>query len=564
MGVQCPPPGPASFTTALIKAFNQSLTLRGHATVSGIHKALTSMNFKLLQTPIHVELQAGKRARSIRLEPLPASSSLIEQQAVTSLTFHVSLRSQINEEAFQGILRWLKSEVPREVSGLVVEDVCDSAGRLRKVMLKGQAFLLLDDHAKQEVVSLWTLFEGLLSGGSELVKASRTVGALYRNNTDRLANRFLEELESQGSNISRTVERDILTKLDVEKPISEVEAETINDLGLEDTIKLRRISLGDIHGVYGMESTPDLLAKQDHKSTEVRWETKELSGLGQVLIEYKIIEPHQQKILADCKARVEQLAALLREEKSASFQTLICLRWFYDEPYTRFGMVFKIPPVFEPQAQTLNEAIRDTRREMRPTLEERFRIAFKIGVAIRKWHLAGWVHQGISSHNILLYYRQGSPRLDYKTPYLCGFEYTRPSGALSHPKYIGSFELNIYRHPDRQTTGSGQSPSEAHRKAHDLYAYGVLLLELGLWELVPEFFNSKLRSNITSSKAQTILKQQAEQRLGHYMGSRYKSATIRCLDSDFEVEFDDRIESRLLKAFDELVLNSIDIAKALG
>ena len=564
MGVQCPPPGPHSFTTALIKVLKQVRT-RGSATVSEINAKLSSLDSKLLQTPIHIGLQNDNRP-SLTLEPLPIPGFTAGGQAMTSLTLHVSLRSKLSEETFQRIIQWLKSGTPREVSRFMVEDVCTSAERMRSLVLKEKALQLVGEDTRRQAIQFWTLFEDLLAGSGVLEASSAAaLDSGQDEGSNSTAKAFLKMLSTQCSSLLKNIERDILSRIDLASPLREEEREALRHAGMEDMLKLRPAAIEQSYDRYSLELDSALLPLQDSHDRKL-WDIQEVPEFGHVFIEYKAVEAVLGTSLVELKRRMATLTAVLQEEKSSEFQTLRSIRWVYDERTVRFSMVFELPTAATygvPRACSLMEAIQNTRREVRPALDERFWIAKKIGEAIRKWHLAGWVHQSLSSRSIIFFYRQNSTRPDYQTPYLCGFDYTRPSDARSHGILIDDFDFNIYRHPDRQTR-KGQGPGAAHRKIHDLYSYGILLLELGVWELAPLFLRKEIGPNLTSSKAKNLLIQHAEQRLGHYMGTRYRSAAIYCLTCDFGVELDDRTESRLSEAFNTRVLLNVDPLRVLN
>lgn len=191
---------------------------------------------------------------------------------------------------------------------------------------------------------------------------------------------------------------------------------------------------------------------------------------------------------------MQQLAELLQTPKSAEFNTLTCLRWFHSQQDARYGLLFKIPDTIGEKQISLHSSIRTT-RTLAPTLEQRFGIASTIGKSLLKWHQVGWVHQGISSRNIVFFSTKLSKisiAYDYSIPYLCGFEYARQRSAHSTGRVVEDFEHNVYRHPHRQGIGA-----KYHNKKHDLYAYGVLLLEIGMWELVGRLFNPEEKKTVS-------------------------------------------------------------------
>lgn len=56
-----------------------------------------------------------------------------------------------------------------------------------------------------------------------------------------------------------------------------------------------------------------------------------------------------------------------------------------------------------------------------------------------------------------------------------GFEFSRPEAYFSHGLADVCLARDVYRHPDRQ-----RRPTQVFSKIHDIYALGVVLLEIGL------------------------------------------------------------------------------------
>ncbi|KAG0640618.1 hypothetical protein HOY80DRAFT_792218 [Tuber brumale] len=274
-----------------------------------------------------------------------------------------------------------------------------------------------------------------------------------------------------------------------------------------------------------------------------------------VLIEYKC-DPEPQQGTSNpeiAKARIQLLSILLGVEcrhdeptKSNNF-TLRCLGFFREPGECRYGLAFALPQDREPEPMSLHTAISSLTGRSRPTLGQRFTIAHNIGYTLIEWFLVGWVHKSINSKNIL-FFRQEQQGLDFDSPYLCGFEYARPGGEVSNEVIKSKgVHWDLYRHPARQGL-----PTEAFGKIHDIYAFGVLLLELGLWQLAPKLLDPAVRT--TPSIIQQTLVRNARERLGHFMGQKYRDAVLLCLESSLVVDIDDRGDSRLIAAFKERVV----------
>ena len=109
----------------------------------------------------------------------------------------------------------------------------------------------------------------------------------------------------------------------------------------------------------------------------------------------------------------------------------------------------------------------------------RFQIAQKIAKALGAFHADGWVHKSFRSQSIVFFCPTGDSQgnVDFSNPYLSNFEYSRQEAVQSTLTWEDKIENNVYRHPDRQGP-----PDFSFSKVHDVYALGVVLLEIGIWQ----------------------------------------------------------------------------------
>ncbi|KAI1085135.1 hypothetical protein F5B20DRAFT_131458 [Whalleya microplaca] len=188
----------------------------------------------------------------------------------------------------------------------------------------------------------------------------------------------------------------------------------------------------------------------------------------------------------------------------------------------------------------------------RPTLDKRLRTAFLLATALQKWHSVGWLHQGINSHNIIFFEVDGQAGFDYNNPFLYGFEFARPDSDPSIGKPLDDDAFNIYRHPNRQ------GPSRrGHRKIHDIYSLGVVMLEIGLWQTASDMIDPRLKPSMKPPGLQKMFQLASSNRLPHYIGESYASAVGTCLLSSFGVDIDDERGSFLARAFEHQVINKL-------
>ncbi|KAL8858025.1 MAG: hypothetical protein Q9178_005486 [Gyalolechia marmorata] len=571
MGLKCPLPGSRSFTTTIIEQIREALKSESSIAVAELNRRLAIRETGYMHTPIHMALQLGKLGRSIRLKPLPLNlqssgdrQSENDNDFSSSLVLRLSTHSRIDKDVFNQILLWLKADAPRIVSALAVENICHSAATMRAYALDdtlenaGRSGLCLPASAKQDALDQCRELDGFLA--STLISTwPNKSKPQSRSVTEESARRFVATLIERVASLKRSIERDIVAACGEARLLEQaIEDPQIQRLGIEDTLTMRQLALYPTKTDLALPLQSQKAISRATPPFEVR-KSSTSPKQEQVFVEYKYYHKDdrctaQMEIAA---TRIKQLTALLQVKKSQNFQTLNCLECWHESDLNRFCLEFSLPDQGRPRPVTLRDIIQNTRTRYRPSLEERFKLAWQIGQAISKWHSAGWVHQGIASRNIIFFSRPVDSQTtvpclceDYSMPYLCGFEHSRRSEGPSNPRSIEDLAYNVYNHPKRQGI-----PSVSHLKEHDMYSYGVLLLEIGLWQLADELF--KKNEEVKPVKIKEKLINNANDRLGHFMGSIYRSATLRCLESHFGILEDDKADSKLLRAFDSLVLQKI-------
>jgi hypothetical protein len=171
------------------------------------------------------------------------------------------------------------------------------------------------------------------------------------------------------------------------------------------------------------------------------------------------------------------------------------------------------------------------------------------------------VHESFRSENILLFpcpraTDQSTKRsIKYTEPWVLGFMSSRPEPFFSAGQ--GDFDpaKDIYRHPERQ----GQ-PSAMFRKIHDIYALGVVLLEIGLWEPAIKLEKNMFAHASNSYAVQAQLIKHAQKRLESRVGRKYKDIVIKCLTGQFGVQDDTKEDLKLQQAFRTQVVDVLETA----
>lgn len=572
MDIEVPPPGPHSFTTALIREIEQEVALEGSVTISKIHQRLTSKTARYSATPVYVEIAAGASRRTIRLVPMRSKGTRLEK-TVSTLVFQLSLRDDLDDRIMSELAEWLAYEAPRAVIGLRLERIesmisatkqahdvisVNSTGRSRQDVREPPT------SSGIELLRGWNRLVAYVSG-HRAIQRSNYEGDDGSNpgNAIGFSTRkwYIQGLENHISSLRAIVERDMLAQPQYADP-SQLERKIkdirVSDPELADLLNLRLLA-------QTLPAENLLPRRQVHReglqlvSSRSNIIVEKTTRFGSVLVEYKSYDGsyrEDETVKAEhidfAEKRLRQLASILGASKSPVFHTLTCVDAFKDEDKFRFGLAFQPPDGRDPyRAITLHKIIDQNLPHDRPSMKERRDVAWTVGQALSSWHTMGWVHQGIASHGIV-FFRDQTGRVEFSNPYLCGFEYARPSRGTSDPRFVSDIGLNVYRHPDRQGF-----PAEHHRKEHDLYSYGVLLLEIGLWELVTERCVKIDRRETSRFEMRDSIIKQARERLGHKMSNSYTKATMTCLESTFGVDNDDAADSGLVRAFQCLVVDQI-------
>ena len=573
-----PGPGPKSFTTGLIKELKSAVEslktspLPDPITVSSLHRQLVRKETRLSKMASLVVLQPGINNKSIRLEPLYIRSHT--PQPVSSINLQIYMKDHLNELTLRKIFTWLKNDAPHIVSEVRVKKAIQTTEKVYGFILEESTesrplppFQLLDPKRQQEIILCWQNLVAQLASELPILKSSLR---MYTENSDKsqqMIDSFVKRLDLSVSALSRTVERNIVATSrmnEKESLLKAVEEESFKDVGFADTLRLRLLAITESTQNESLEI--EVLSSNSHGyGTENPLPTlieRDADQIGHVLVEYKYYDKTTDgnpKSLSLAARRVQSLTEILHISKSPDFNSLHCINWFHEPGMSRYALAFQIPFGFQSRPISLYDIIRTSRSNARPSLGQRFLIARTIGQALQKWHLAGWVHQGIMSRNIFFFQRLNSVEADYETPYLCGFEYARPHGAPSYARFVKDFSINVYNHSERQG-----EPNQQHRKDHDLYSFGVLLCEIGLWVVIEELFRNIDKDTLQPLRMQNTIRDHAKLKLGFHMGNQYRQATLTCLEREFGVKEDDVVNSRLSKAFEELVLDRIGVCIELN
>ncbi|KAI1389903.1 uncharacterized protein F4822DRAFT_217836 [Hypoxylon trugodes] len=542
-----PPPGLYSFTNAVINVLKQSLdnisqTDREDITAETLHRRLLRKEANLPATASHVVLRAGIPNRSIRLYPLHLQQNIAQQLDTKGPLIKLLIKtSSLDHNKIDELAIWLRSDIPSDVS-LEVESITGIMGSLQSLITSfpdtdkpvGRA---LSEDSLSRIVTAWNnICELVVLYGHGRQQFPRTQSLLRV--LESQARRFLSRLEEEETDLLESVEQGILHSpyAESQKGVDHLlETPEIGALPIANQLRLLQLTLRPEEDNV---DEPEHSTKSLHDERHI-W--KEEKGYKQSL---------DQEELMQIEQRVRRIANLMEATKSEKFHALECIRWSHDDKEHRFILEFQVPPTHNPTRYWSLKGILAEGTKKRPTLGQRFRLAYTIAEAVLHWHSVQWVHQSITSHNII-FFEDLQSKIDFGNCFLQRFDYARPKQEPSIGRHVDDIQYNVYRHPDRQGPCR-----QGHTKIHDIYSLGVVLLEIGLWEDV-RITGMKKDNDIMVDKMVRNLQYAAEKRLPHYMGEDYQEAVLACLKSECEPEIDDKAQSRLAESFQRLVMDRL-------
>lgn len=375
----------------------------------------------------------------------------------------------------------------------------------------------------------------------------------------------------------------------------------LKDTGLETVVKRQELasstapeSFQEIEGEITEVGTPS------DKVQLARWSHR--GETTTVIVEYHEYDRSLKMVgldedeLEEFKAPTRNLAWLLQNsafdegddgdpslKQSPTIYSLQCLGYQDQQPQQRFAFLYKLPfsrggGDVNPSQHlvTLHERINKIdpklRRQLKPSLGERFSIAHCLALTLLNVHGSLWVHKNIWSRGILLFQqtKNGITPLEFsgaaKTAasdsdsgqilaFLGDWGYARPVEGATDMKSDFEIEPNFYRHPQRQGM-----PTRQFGRTHDIYALGVVLLEIGLWRTISQLFAAKIKEGQQTGdlpkakEVQKALKTLAENDVAKEMGEQYAAAVVKCLSGDLQKASD----AELSFDFKEKVIDAIN------
>lgn len=181
--------------------------------------------------------------------------------------------------------------------------------------------------------------------------------------------------------------------------------------------------------------------------------------------------------------RVKRLTAQLSLPAKIIPHVLHCSGYFQDPVRNEIGLVFTLEQQVSTNRAPLS--LKELYTEWtHPPLGDRLRIAYSLASAMTGLHRVGWVHKAIHSRNLLFLGKSVQaqstpsssalpgppgaspiPDVDLTSPYLFGFDSSRPDDAATMLAVDNSLDNNVYRHPARWN-----QPVLKFEKPHDIYS----------------------------------------------------------------------------------------------
>ena len=130
MEVKAAPPGPGSFTTAVIREMRGLFDKSGHVDIGELAGRLAKNEAGLTATPIHVCLKSEGRDRSIRLTRRAQSpiTGVTRQEAKSAVRLDMVLKEELDPSMISKMVQYLRAGMPPEISSIEVREVFGKQG----------------------------------------------------------------------------------------------------------------------------------------------------------------------------------------------------------------------------------------------------------------------------------------------------------------------------------------------------------------------------------------------------------------------------------------------------
>ncbi|KAK0719308.1 hypothetical protein B0H67DRAFT_642672 [Lasiosphaeris hirsuta] len=519
-----PRPGPQSFTHFLVEILQGALQENKAVRVLEVQKLL---NERACRNPFYINMRDDPKS-SILLSPLPDRETSTDSRAPTipdplaSLTFTVSLGETLSLTAIREIGDWLKNTAPSLIMRVNVDRVVDLSAGIQEFAFgrdaSGVEGRLIDSCDDNDRSSFLSLVKGLALDVGEARARMTATDVSTADADDQQPARVAAEAWSKLDDRVNRVFRALLCLISGHSSFQEPDQlkallsnETAGRAGLVKPLQLSLVAIN-----------PDTLPRPSPTSCSVRFDR--LCSDGDVYVtgwhengERLIVELVPGNELESDLWRTQ---TLLSQPIPESLRIAQCVGVITEPTTRRRGLVFSPGCSFQSAARLVDVFGEDAAT---PPLEHRFRIAYELALSLQAIHLVRWVHKGVRASNVLIL-RGNDGSLE---PYLLGFRMSREGvegiASLMLPEYRA--EHLIYLPGSRWG-----NPREKFTYQHDVYAMGILLLEIGLWASWRTIDPRLKRPRITYDTVRSHLAEICRGYLTEAMGTRYATVVAHCLD----------------------------------
>jgi hypothetical protein len=233
----------------------------------------------------------------------------------------------------------------------------------------------------------------------------------------------------------------------------------------------------------------------------------------------------------DINGRIGELMKILTlTPRPSSLCILDYQGFFHDFNKDRFGFVSCLPedaPVglTNQLYQTLDNSLRD--EKLKPSLTDRFHLAKALIRCVHQFHLLGWLHKGINCRNILFFNSQADRGISIRRPYVTGFDLSREDHPVEISERNPDDDLDIYRYV------ACRSNATKFSAAYDIYALGLLLLEIGFWRPLDQMAKidkggktNSVRADRVDGVVPSLVKQ-----VRHRAGDHFFNSVNKCVQA---------------------------------
>ncbi|KAL6407536.1 hypothetical protein AUP68_08555 [Ilyonectria robusta] len=240
------------------------------------------------------------------------------------------------------------------------------------------------------------------------------------------------------------------------------------------------------------------------------------------------------------------------------FSALPHCEGFFEKSRTCFALVYQLPPfavdnqppltlysILPRNMHSVADEKVSTSKSFLPSLEQRYDLAAAVADGVLSLLSVDWMHKTINSRNVALYNARPATGassslagpgpthgLDFRAPQLLGFGLSRPERLGERTVDLrdgGRSSWRFWLHPKLRYDG----PHRQFERAFDVYALGVVLFEIGMWQDAHYYTSGGPRAaGLSADEFRRRLVHVCARDMAHHMGGAYKAAVMMCLDGD--------------------------------